>query len=207
MTKSERLLFIVNLFRVKKRVTLAELAQECEVSKRTIYRDLLSLSGLSIPVYFDNGYRLAREISLPALNFSEDEQEIIGFSLRNSCLARSVHLKSKLRIIEMKILSALPEETKKRKKDWLNHSIRGQATLGQGFTAREDAILGEFCRALFGRNTLVLQLEDSGQKISSLHPIQLEIKGQRWDLCFAQEDDIKVLKVPLKKVASLYVSR
>ena len=207
MTKSERLLFIVNLFRVRKRVTLDELVRECEVSKRTVYRDLLSLSGLNIPIYFDDGYRLAREISLPALNFTEDEQELIGFSLRNSCLTRSVHLKAKIKNIEMKILSALPENVKSKRKDKLNCLMLSLTSERQCFSELEDSVIEDFLRALFGRNPIEVFLHKKYRKISGLQPKCLEIKGSRWIFCFTDGRGSEAIKIPLDRIKSISVLR
>ena len=68
VTKTERLLFILNIFRVRKSAKIDDLAGECNVSRRTIYRDLQALIAMDIPIYCNDGYNLVDEISLPPLN-------------------------------------------------------------------------------------------------------------------------------------------
>ena len=53
--RADRLLEIILLLQARGRMTAAALAQELEVSERTIYRDLDSLSAAGIPVYAEGG--------------------------------------------------------------------------------------------------------------------------------------------------------
>ena len=70
MSKSGRLLAILNLIRTHRSITADSLAEKCSVSERTIYRDLATLSDVGAPVYFDNGYKLLPGFFLPPLNLS-----------------------------------------------------------------------------------------------------------------------------------------
>jgi predicted DNA-binding transcriptional regulator YafY len=60
--RASRLLSILTILQARGRVTATELAGECEVSLRTIYRDVDALSAAGIPVYSERGseggYRL-----------------------------------------------------------------------------------------------------------------------------------------------------
>ncbi|MCH9032280.1 MAG: HTH domain-containing protein, partial [candidate division Zixibacteria bacterium] len=56
MTKAERLFHIVRFLRVRGKADISELAEECSVSHRTVYRDILSLSELNVLIYYENGY-------------------------------------------------------------------------------------------------------------------------------------------------------
>eukprot|EP00831_Metopus_contortus_P036502 TRINITY_DN28872_c0_g1_i3.p1 TRINITY_DN28872_c0_g1~~TRINITY_DN28872_c0_g1_i3.p1 ORF type:complete len:104 (-),score=7.29 TRINITY_DN28872_c0_g1_i3:99-410(-) len=53
--KTDRLFSIVHILLNKERVTAKELADQFEVSTRTIYRDIDSLSMSGIPIYTDKG--------------------------------------------------------------------------------------------------------------------------------------------------------
>ena len=57
MKKSERLIFLMNLLGSGCSYSAADLAAKCEVSLRTIYRDINDLS-IHCTVYYDDGYRL-----------------------------------------------------------------------------------------------------------------------------------------------------
>lgn len=202
MTKAERLLFIVNLFRVRKVVSLNELAEECGVSNRTIYRDLLSLSELNIPVYFDNGYRLAGEISIPPLNFTEDEQEIITFSLKHSPLAKSSHFRDRLKNIELKILSAVPERCRSRS----GNLIQCSEEYADSFSEEKNAIIRDFFKALIGRKTVSVKLRSKEKIFNGLCPVSIQIKGKLWRLSMTDILRSKTINVPIEKIESLRIT-
>ncbi|UCD93733.1 MAG: HTH domain-containing protein [Candidatus Zixiibacteriota bacterium] len=201
MTKAERLLFIVNLFRVRKAISLDELAQECEVSTRTIYRDLISLSDLNIPVYFDRGYRLSRDISLPALNFTVEEEEIVGFCLQNSPLCRSQHFRNILRNIELKILSAVPDKTR----GCLCRHIVCPESPTTPLSGEVDSLIGQFMQALLHKNELCLMLKPENKVFEGLYPVSLEIRARSWQFCMTDTERTRTLSVPVDRIISLRI--
>jgi predicted DNA-binding transcriptional regulator YafY len=71
-----RLFKLVMLLQAKSYPNAKELAERCEVSRRTIYRDLELLSEARVPVRFRpdrQGYELAKGFFLPPLNLDEEE--------------------------------------------------------------------------------------------------------------------------------------
>ncbi len=65
MKKSERLFYIYNLLKTGASFSIADLVEKCNVSERTVYRDVADLSAY-IPLYYDDGYRLL-SITPPAV--------------------------------------------------------------------------------------------------------------------------------------------
>jgi predicted DNA-binding transcriptional regulator YafY len=55
--RASRLVSIILLLQARGRLTAAQLAQELEVSVRTVYRDMESLQAAGIPLYCDAGHR------------------------------------------------------------------------------------------------------------------------------------------------------
>ncbi|ABR49936.1 Helix-turn-helix, type 11 domain protein [Alkaliphilus metalliredigens QYMF] len=82
----KRLFEIVYILLSKGRVTAKELSERFEVSQRTIYRDLESLSIAGIPVYTEKGRRggisLLPEFTLNRSLLTEQEQEEIISALQ-----------------------------------------------------------------------------------------------------------------------------
>jgi predicted DNA-binding transcriptional regulator YafY len=85
MSKAKRLNEMIMMVNRKKRFTVGELAQEFEVSKRTILRDLQELSEMGVPLYSEvgphGGYQVLNERILPPIAFSEDEAISIFFAI------------------------------------------------------------------------------------------------------------------------------
>lgn len=77
MSKAKRLNEMIMMVNRKKRFTVRELAQQFEVSKRTILRDLQELSEMGVPLYSEvgphGGYQVLNQRILPPIAFSEDE--------------------------------------------------------------------------------------------------------------------------------------
>ena len=76
LTRIHRLLNLISLLQAGKGFNVEGLAQECGVSKRTIFRDLDLLRASSVPLIFDEQrqqYRMAGSIFLPATNFTPEE--------------------------------------------------------------------------------------------------------------------------------------
>ncbi|MCI8445898.1 MAG: YafY family transcriptional regulator, partial [Bacilli bacterium] len=84
--KNNRLFGILYLLLVKKRITANELADYFEVSVRTIYRDIETLSSYEIPIYMskgkNGGITLLETYTLDKILLTEKEQKEILFSVQ-----------------------------------------------------------------------------------------------------------------------------
>lgn len=87
MQVNNRLFEILYILLQKKKVTAKELAEKFEVSTRTIYRDIESLSSANIPIYMskgkDGGISILEEFVLNKSILSEEEQNQILFALQS----------------------------------------------------------------------------------------------------------------------------
>ncbi len=84
MRRADRLFQVIQLLRRRNVATAAWLAQELEVSERTVYRDVrdLMLSGVPIEGEAGVGYILRRGFDLPPLMFTEPEIEAMVLGAR-----------------------------------------------------------------------------------------------------------------------------
>lgn len=96
----------------KRSLTACDLADQCEVSERTIHKDIQTLSEAKVPIYFNDGYRLRHKAFLPPLNLSADELLSLYVGL-NSYPVQSVNCfrKSAKRALA-KLESLIPENTR-----------------------------------------------------------------------------------------------
>lgn len=116
MAKYDRLLHILNLLRTRRNLNAAYLALECGVTERSIYRDILSLSEANVPVYYDNGYKLASDNFLPPLNFDFDEYTALRLALESSPLKHTDTYRKPLKRIRAKVEASLSDLVKKKRR-------------------------------------------------------------------------------------------
>lgn len=87
MQKSQRLIQMMMRINAKPSFTVRELADEFNLSTRTITRDLLELSELGVPIYSiqgrGGGFRLLQERLLPPISFTENEAIAMFFACQS----------------------------------------------------------------------------------------------------------------------------
>jgi predicted DNA-binding transcriptional regulator YafY len=85
LRRADRLFDILRILRAAKRpVTAATIADQLEVTVRTVYRDIATLQARRVPIEgaAGIGYVLRRGFDLPPLMFTEDEAEAIAVGVR-----------------------------------------------------------------------------------------------------------------------------
>ena len=111
MRRADRLFQLIQILRrVKRPVTAAKLAEELEVSKRTVYRDISDLVGQRVPIEGEAGlgYTLSDFYNMPPLMFTQDELEaiVLGVQLVQSLPDKT--LGNSARDVCSKIEDAIP---------------------------------------------------------------------------------------------------
>jgi predicted DNA-binding transcriptional regulator YafY len=113
MAKYDRLLYILNLLRTRRNLNAQALAEECGVTERSIYRDMLALSEANVPIYFENGYKLASDNFLPPLNFSLEEYRFLKQAIESSPLTQAAQYRQMADRLKAKIEAGLSDRVKK----------------------------------------------------------------------------------------------
>lgn len=154
MSKSDRLLYILNLLRSRKNLNAGRLAEECGVTERSIYRDIISLSECQVPIYFDNGYKLASDNFLPTLNFDYDEYHLIKLALESTPLRKTPRYAGVVKRVRAKIEAGLSDGVRQKRKfssETTRIDITSDDEVKKGerfYGVIEEAISGEQCLRL-----------------------------------------------------------
>lgn len=113
MQRFDRLFSILLYLRGGRIVAAADLARHVGVSRRTIYRDLETLSASGVPVYAERGrsggIRLHEGYFLPPLMFSREEATALLLGLRVLRGLKAAPYAAEIETAAHKILAALPE--------------------------------------------------------------------------------------------------
>ncbi len=116
MSKSDRLFELIQLLRRAKRpVTAERLADELEVTVRSVYRYIATLQGMRIPIVGEAGvgYVMRPGFDLPPLMFTAAETEAIHVGLALLARTGDAALIKAARKVSSKIADVLPEQVRK----------------------------------------------------------------------------------------------
>ena len=112
MRRADRLFQIIQILRRSTRpVTAAALAEELEISKRTVYRDVADLMGQRVPVEGEAGlgYLLATDYDMPPLMLTSDEIEAVMLGAQWVAGRSEATLFNAARDVVAKIAAVVPE--------------------------------------------------------------------------------------------------
>ncbi len=168
-----RLLEMVYILFEKKKVTARELADYFEVSQRTIYRDVESLSAAGIPVYAEKGkgggIRLLDNYVIKKSLLSEQEQVNLLASLQGMKVLNGPELDP--------VLRKLATLFEKKDADWIEVDF---SHWSGGVDEREK--FNDLKSAILNKNRIAFDyFSASGKKTERIiEPLKLLFKGQSW---------------------------
>ena len=121
LTRIHRLLKLLQLLQSGRKFNSLELADQCQVSRRTIFRDLRTLQDSGIPLHFfedEQGYSVQNKVVVPPTDFTLDE----ALSLVLLCNEvgnpeHGIPFQHSARSAGLKLLSGLSRKMRKRVQD------------------------------------------------------------------------------------------
>ncbi|MDE5580146.1 MAG: YafY family transcriptional regulator [Treponemataceae bacterium] len=194
MQVNNRLFEIVYILLQKKKITARELAEKFEVSTRTIYRDVETLSRANVPIYAtqgkDGGIALLDRFVLNKTILSEEEQNQILFALQS--------MKNVSGQDEKGVLEKLSTLFNKAVSDWIKIDFSGWKKDGAQ-KARFDMIK----KAILNKSRIeFVYYNSNGEKSKRIaEPLQIWFKDKSWYLmsyCKLKED-YRIFKISRMK--------
>ena len=181
-----RVLRLITLLQSGRSFTAGKLAEELEVSRRTIFRDLNMLEMARIPYYYDtenDGYKISRHFFLPPINLTITEALAIltlTGRLRNAkrlpLLAHGARAAGKLE-------AALPRPIRERVGDMMEHLSVSLGPVSQHEGV--DAMFSELTEATVARRIcrmVYISFHEKRQITLNVHPFRLTFAGRAWYL-------------------------
>src|SRR5262245_49500768 len=195
--RANRLLSMLIVLQLRGRVTAQALADEFEVSVRTIYRDVDELSAAGVPVYADRGpgggFRLLDGYRTKLTGLTADEAEtlmLVGLPGP----AADLGVAEPLAMARLKLLAAVPPAAGK-----------GAARIGERFHLDPDdwyrrpappPHLPAIARAVWGERRLAIRYESWSATVQrKLDPLGLVLKAGAWYLVARAGRDIRTYKI------------
>lgn len=188
--QESRLFKIVYYLLDKGQATAPELAEQFEVSVRTIYRDIDALSGAGVPVYAEagrnGGIYLMNDFVLDKAVLSETEKQEILMALQSINAAQNKNASQTLQK-----LSALFQQSSE---NWLEVDFSGWGN--NAFDKERFELLKT---AVIQRRTVKIQYANSYEEIGEriVQPLKLVYKSRAWYLkafC-TQKQDWRIFKL------------
>lgn len=197
MQINNRLFEIVYILMQKRKTTAKELANRFEVSTRTIYRDIETLSRANIPIYAskgkDGGIGLLDEYVLNKTILSEEEQNQILFALQGMKKVKGQD--------EKDILEKLSILFNKKINDWIRIDF---SNWGYSKEEQFDIIKS----AILNKQLLQFTYYNSNGEESKriVEPLQIWFKDKSWYLISycRNKEDYRIFKISrIKEIKKL----
>ncbi len=195
--RAGRLLSILLLLQLRTRLTAQELAEEFEVSVRTIYRDIEELGAAGVPIYGDRGpgggFQLLDGYRTRLTGLAVDEAEAL-FMIGMPGAAEALGMGRAAATAGRKVLAALPP------------SLTAEAgRLGERFhldpmdwyREAEPAVhLPVVARAVLDERQLTMTYESwTGVRTSAVEPLGLVWKAGAWYMAAQSGGVVRIYKV------------
>ena len=180
MRRADRLFQIIQLLRRRHVVTAAVIAQELEVSERTVYRDIRDLVGSGVPIEGEAGvgYMLRQGFDLPPLMFTSSEIEAMVLGARVVQSWGDAQLARAAGDALARVEAALPDRLKAR--------MQSTPLYAPGFHVRPETMqrLSELREAVDGRCKTGIAYTDNDLVDTErvIRPLGLFFWGRTWSV-------------------------
>jgi predicted DNA-binding transcriptional regulator YafY len=196
--RADRLISILLLLQNHEKMTTKALAEELEVTERTIHRDMDALSAAGIPVLAERGkhggWRLVEQYRTKLTGLKDNE-------LKTLFLSPSFQLLSDLGFTKdwkearQKLLASLPNALQSQADDMWNRVHIDTDTWRQ--SSQELSALSNLQQAIWEERKIKMEYEKANQETSEriVEPLGLVAKGRTWYLIALSKGEIRNFRV------------
>ncbi|MFH8613084.1 helix-turn-helix transcriptional regulator [Streptomyces sp. NPDC018029] len=195
--RADRLLALLLLLQNRGRMTAPELAEELEVSVRTVYRDAEALAASGVPVYAERGpaggFRLLDGYRTRLTGLTDDEADSLALAGMPGAAAE-LGLGAELATAQLKLAAALPAGLGERSR---RIQERFHLDAAAWFRTAEPApLLATVADAVWRQRVLEAHYRRWGGEVRrELHPLGLVLKAGNWYLVAAVDGDARTYRV------------
>ncbi|MFB5584431.1 YafY family transcriptional regulator [Bacillus albus] len=203
LSKAKRLLDILIFASAKKAFTAQEIADEFNISVRTVHRYILDLSDMGLPIYAEQGrnggYKVLTTRVIPPILFTEEEAVSIFFAFQSLSYYRDLPFNTEINSVTHKLYSSLQNEAKVKV-----DKIRSYIAFWNPKRTIETPLLNEVLTAAIENKNLHFQYESkSGIKTKHVHPIGVYAHDGLWYLPSYDFGRKKVLLYRVDRILSI----
>jgi predicted DNA-binding transcriptional regulator YafY len=193
--RASRLLSILLQLQTHGRMTAGCLAEQFEVSVRTIYRDVDHLSEAGVPVYSDRGrsggFRLLDGFRSQLSGLTQAEAETLFFAGLPGP-ATELGLAELLASARIKLLAAMPVGARTERLSARFHLD----PLGWFRASENSALLPSIARATWSERSLDIRYRNAGRIVERrICPLGLVLKGGIWYVVAQREGQFRTYRV------------
>jgi predicted DNA-binding transcriptional regulator YafY len=195
--RASRLLSILASLDARGLVSATELASECEVSVRTIYRDIEALSAAGIPVYSergsDGGYRMLDGYRMQLNALSPQEADAL-FMVGLSGPASDLGLGAVMVAAQNKILSAMPAHLRAGAEQMrARFHLDAPAWFAH---AEQPEYLQAVAAAVWEQRAVRIRYQSwKGEKFREVEPLGLVMKSGSWYLAAQIDGTVRTYRI------------
>ncbi|WP_062051668.1 YafY family protein [Bacillus sp. JCM 19034] len=196
-----RLIRVINLIQSSPGIKAKELAERCETTERTIYRDLEMLSAARVPIISDGygkGNRFVGNFSLYPLNWTEEEA--VAFGMMPKILAPVYHLIPPAYFTAYEKVMATHQKEKNNIQDILQKMVSIIQMGTPAFNKQQSNFLSPVIQAIMKETTIEIVYHTQSRDVTTVRlidPYYLIPRDHRFYLiayCH-QKDEIRTFRL------------
>jgi predicted DNA-binding transcriptional regulator YafY len=203
MTKSERLLHLIGLLRNRGPLSIAELSDQCGISRRTVYRDINSLLKMNIPVVYDDGYQIAGDTSLPVIELSAEELDLLRYACCHNPASWCRYFRRRFQLIEEKLTGRV-RVTTLTQSGMLQVDLPSSDRQPAGDAAKDH--LEAFCNAIRRHRKVLIELNGARADRRYCIPRRIRLTGDGVLLVVQGEQPQEDLELDFADVHAVHVT-